>query len=97
MVNLGGKVFIDDYNLSDEEEAWGLPKFRLQANARFNISDKFFVDAELSSQGNTYAYVYDYNTDGSRVADSGHKVTIASFADLNAGAEYRIKNNLVFS
>lgn len=91
LVNLGGKVFIDDYNLSDEEEAWGLPKFRLQANARFNISDKFFVDAELSSQGNTYAYVYDYNSDGVRVADSGHKVTIASFADLNAGAEYRIK------
>lgn len=91
LVNLGGKVYIDDYNLSDEEEAWGLPKFRLQANARFNISDKFFVDAELSSQGNTYAYVYDYAADGSRITDSGHKVTIASFADLSAGAEYRIK------
>ncbi|MEZ0452638.1 hypothetical protein ACR78Z_20995 [Sphingobacterium thalpophilum] len=96
LVNLGGKVYIDDYNLSDEEEAWGLPKFRLQANARFNISDKFFVDAELSSQGNTYAYVYDYAADGSRVLDNngnavGRKATIASFADLSAGAEYRIK------
>ncbi|WP_333866036.1 hypothetical protein [Sphingobacterium sp.] len=91
LVNLGGKVFIDDYKLSDEEEAWGLPKFRMQANARFNISDKLFIDAELSTQGNTYAYIYDYNTDGSRIANSGHKATIASFADLNAGAEYRIK------
>jgi outer membrane cobalamin receptor len=91
LVNLGGKVYIDDYKLSDEEEAWGLPKFRMQANARFNISDKFFVDAELSTQGNTYAYIYDYNTDGSRIANSGHKATIGSFADLNAGAEYRIK------
>jgi hypothetical protein len=91
LVNLGGKVYIDDYKLSDEEEAWGLPKFRMQANARFNISDKFFVDAELSTQGNTYAYIYDYNADGSRIANSGHKATIASFADLNAGAEYRIK------
>ncbi|WP_336830505.1 hypothetical protein [Sphingobacterium multivorum] len=91
LVNLGGKVYIDDYKLSDEEEAWGLPKFRMQANARFNISDKFFVDAELSTQGNTYAYIYDYNTDGSRISNSGHKATIGSFADLNAGAEYRIK------
>jgi outer membrane receptor for ferrienterochelin and colicin len=91
LVNLGGKVYIDDYKLSDEEEAWGLPKFRMQANARFNISDKFFVDAELSTQGNTYAYIYDYNADGSRIANSGHKATIASFADLNAGAENRIK------
>ncbi|AIM38630.1 hypothetical protein KO02_19465 [Sphingobacterium sp. ML3W] len=93
LVNLGGKLNIDDYKVKDTEEAWSLPKFRFLANARFNISDKFFVDAELSTQGETSALAYTYNSQTDR-SPTRSKVTIPSFADFNAGAEYRIKKQL---
>ena len=93
LVNLSGKLNIDDYKVKDNEEAWSLPKFRFLANARFNISDKFFVDAELSTQGQTSALAYTYTSSTVR-SENPSKVTIPSFADFNAGAEYRIKKQL---
>lgn len=93
LVNLSGKLNIDDYQVKDNEEAWSLPSFRFLANARFNISDKFFVDAELSTQGQTSALAYTY-TDATTRSATPSKVTIPSFADFNAGAEYRIKKQL---
>lgn len=91
LVNLGGKLFLDDYTVNDNEEAWNLPKFRMQANARFNISDKFFVDAELSTRGNTSTLAYTYEPGGTARSATPTKYTIPSFADFSAGAEYRVK------
>src|SRR5690606_13472986 len=37
LVNLGGRLNIDQYTAAQQEEAWHTPKLRLAANARFNI------------------------------------------------------------
>jgi len=88
LVNLGGRLNIDQYTLVAQEEAWHLPKMRLAANARFNISEKLFIDAEALFHGNTYAPQYTY-TDGVADPTTFKKETIASFFDLSAGAEYK--------
>src|SRR5690606_8185086 len=43
IVNLGGRLNIDQYTMAQEEEAWHMPKLRLAANARFNISEKLYI------------------------------------------------------
>ena len=91
LVNIGGKLNFDNYSLVDQEEAWGLPELRLAANARFNISDQFYVDAELATQGNTQALAYNYADGTTTTSTTPSKVTVGSFADFNLGAEYRIK------
>ncbi|MBP3942277.1 TonB-dependent receptor [Sphingobacteriaceae bacterium WQ 2009] len=91
--SIGGKVNIDDYTLSDNEEAWHLPKFRLAANTRINISEKLFIDGELTFQGQTYSLAYDF-ADATTVLDPAVKRTVPSFVDLSAGAEYRATKQL---
>ncbi len=88
LVNVGGRLNIDQYTLVNQEEAWHLPKMRLAANARFNISEKLFIDAEALFHGNTYAQEYTY-TNGIPDGNGYKKETIASFLDLSAGAEYK--------
>jgi outer membrane receptor for ferrienterochelin and colicin len=89
LVNLGGRLNIDQYTMVNQEEAWHLPKMRLAANARFNISEKLFIDAEALFHGNAYAPQYSYDSNGVLIADAFNKETIASFFDLSAGAEYK--------
>lgn len=100
VVTLGGKLNFNEFDLQQEEEAWYLPKMRLAANARFNISDKLYVDAELLFNGQTYGRIgnpavglpgYAYSDIGNTGA---RKVTIPSFADLSAGAEYRATDRI---
>jgi len=100
VVTLGGKVNFNEFDLQQQEEAWYTPKMRLSANARFNISDKLYIDGELLFQGVTYGLVQDPTIDLSHYAftqlgDSGaRKTTIPSFADLSAGAEYRATDRI---
>lgn len=96
VVNLGGRLNIDQYTMQQEEEAWHMPKMKLAANARFNISEKLYIDAEALFQGDTYAREYTYTVNGSTVdVSQGYKkVTLPSFFDLNAGAEYRATKHL---
>lgn len=61
LVNLGGRLNIDNYTTAQEEEAWHTPKMRLAANARFNISEKLYIDAEALFHGISKAKVYDYD------------------------------------
>ncbi|WP_099370056.1 TonB-dependent receptor [Sphingobacterium sp. 1.A.5] len=89
LVNLGGRLNIDQYTMVNQEEAWHLPKMRLAANARFNISEKLFIDAEALFHGNAFAPQYSYDSNGVLIADAFNKETIASFFDLSAGAEYK--------
>jgi len=100
VVTLGGKLNFNEFDLQQQEEAWYTPKMRLAANARFNISDKLYVDGEILIQGQTYGLVQDTNVDLSEYAitelgNSGaRKTTIPSFADLSAGAEYRATDRI---
>ena len=100
IVTVGGKLNFNEFDLQQQEEAWYMPKMRLAANARFNISDKLYVDGELLFQGQTYGLVQDANINLSDYAitelgDTGmRKTTIPSFADLSAGAEYRATDRI---
>lgn len=100
VVTLGGKVNFNEFDLQQQEEAWYTPKMRLSANARFNISDKLYIDGELLFQGQTYGLVQDpaINLSGyafTEVGESGaRKTTVPSFADLSAGAEYRATDRI---
>lgn len=100
VVTVGGRVNFNEFDLQQQEEAWYTPKMRLAANARFNISDKLYIDGELFFQGQTYGRVEGAGIDLSGYAttelgDSGiFKATIPSFVDLSAGAEYRATDRI---
>ena len=98
LVNLGGRLNIDNYTTVSQEEAWHLPKMRLAANARFNISEKLYIDAEALFHGNAtareYTYTIDPVTNMATPSASYEKTTIPSFFDLSAGAEYKATKQL---
>ncbi|MDM1050087.1 TonB-dependent receptor [Sphingobacterium hotanense] len=98
LVNLGGRLNIDNYTTVSQEEAWHLPKMRLAANARFNISEKLYIDAEALFHGNATAREYTYTTDKTTnvtsPSDTYSKTSIPSFFDLSAGAEYKATKQL---
>jgi len=88
LVNLGGRLNIDQYTMAEQEEAWHLPKMRLAANARFNISEKLFIDAEALFHGNAIAREPIFGQTTTDILPY-NKQTIPSFFDLSAGAEYK--------
>src|SRR5690606_12644762 len=100
VVTIGGKLNFNEFDLQQQEAAWYLPKMRLAANARFNISDKVYIDGELLFQGQTYGLIRDPNIDLSgyaftELSEAGQRrVTIPAFADLSAGAEYRATDRI---
>lgn len=96
LVNLGGRLNIDQYTMAQEEEAWHTPKMRLAANARFNISEKLYIDAEALFHGISKAKVYDYDASTSpiTVLTPYYKRDVPSFFDLSAGAEYKATKQL---
>ena len=98
-VNLGGKLNFNEYDLATFEEAWFMPKMRLSANARVNVSDKLYINGELLFQGQTYGLVQNdavnlQGYDWTAMTTGGRKVTIPSFADLSAAAEYRATDRI---
>ena len=94
-VSLGGRVNFNEFDLQNEVEAWFLPKMRVAANTRINISDKLYVDGELLFQGQTYGRVYDYPVDPAEFINlAPRRVIIPTFADISAGAEYRATNQI---
>lgn len=96
LVNLGGRLNIDGYTMAKEEEAWFTPKLRLAANARFNISEKLYIDAEALFHGMSYAKAYQFDSSLKPILlpDSYKKESIPEFFDLSAGAEYKALSNL---
>jgi len=91
LVNLGGRLNIDQYTLVNEQEAWNLPKMRLTGMARFTISEKLYIDAEALFQGQTYAKAYP-ELPGTQM--DYRKETLPAFFDLSASAEYKATKNL---
>lgn len=98
-VSLGGKANFNEFDLAQEQEAWFTPKMRLSAHTRINISDKLYINGELLFQGLIYGFVGDAAIDLSdyswtEIATGGRKVTIPSFVDLSAAAEYRATDRI---
>lgn len=89
---LGGKVHIFDYNTPTESRAWYMPEVRMEANARINISEKFYVNGDLLFNGQTYARTYPFTNDMPYGMPTPITVAVPAFADLSAGAEYRFTN-----
>lgn len=89
-VNIGGKLNINEYKLSTEKEPWFMPSILISSNARINISEKVFLNAEVLFSGETSAKTYDYLS-GIPYADQEALVKkVPAFADFSAGAEYRV-------
>ncbi|GAA4780411.1 hypothetical protein GCM10023231_04280 [Olivibacter ginsenosidimutans] len=88
--SLGGNLIFNEYDLDHEAEAWFIPKLRLAANTRINISKKVYIDGELffndAMKAKTYAQ-YEGLTD----MDPSNAVTVSlpAFVDISAGLEYR--------
>jgi hypothetical protein len=84
---INGKAQIFNYNLASESEAWFKPSLRLISNAKAQVNQKLFINAEVLFQGETSAKV----SSGS----VGFKAsTLKSFIDLSGGAEYKVNQKI---
>jgi hypothetical protein len=86
-VDVFGRVEIKDYKLATEAQPWNLPKFKLTAGTNLHISDKVNLNGTLVFRGDTKDFTTDPFITG--VAAATRVVTLASFADINAGVEYK--------
>ena len=84
---IGGKAQVFKYDLANQTHAWFKPTVRLISNARAQVNQKLFLDAEVLFQGETYARV---NAAGGGLTSS----TLKGFIDLSAGAEYKVHNKI---
>ncbi|QEL00785.1 hypothetical protein FKG96_08170 [Olivibacter sp. LS-1] len=89
-VSLGGNLLFNEYDLENEAEAWYIPKLRLAANTRINISKKVYIDGELFFNDAMKAKSYQQYA-GVSGTDPNAPVTVSmpSFVDISAGLEYR--------
>ena len=85
ILDLSGRMQMNEYKMGTEEYAWYKLKFRLFSNARLSLQKKFILDAELVLNGDSRGLTYDQPSLNRRI------ITVASFADLSVGAEYEIK------
>lgn len=88
-LDIFGRIEIKDYKMATEAEAWNLPKFKLTAGTTIHISNKVNLNASLLFRDDTYDRVADPL---SSLSGAVKKVTVASFADINAGAEYKVNH-----
>ena len=84
-----GKVEINKYDMATEEKAWMKPGIRLHSNARLALNKKIRIDGQLVLNGDTDALTYEY---AEGLDPQPRIVTIKSYVDLSAGAEYLIKD-----
>ncbi|WP_129714449.1 hypothetical protein [Pedobacter sp. SYP-B3415] len=90
-----GKLNFDNYKPASESAAWFKPQMRLSSNFLYNITDKISFNASLAVQDDSKAKIYTTAPVPAGqyvVPDPGieQTVTISGFADIGAGAEYRI-------
>jgi len=90
--SLGGNLLFNEYDLGNEAEAWLIPKMRVAANTRINISKKVYIDGELFFNDAMEARTYDIYTDAiesNPSAPQAVSVSVPSFVDISGGIEYR--------
>ena len=89
VISIYGKAQFTNYNLSTEQEAWFKPVIQLTSNAKAQINKKFSLDAEILFRDPTQAKVL------SNISAAGPTiVSIKSFTDFSAGAEYRFNEKV---
>lgn len=88
--SLGGNLVFNEYDMKNEAEAWFIPKLRVAANTRINISKKVYIDGELFFNDAMKAKSYNKFV-GVTTGDPNAPVTVSmpAFVDLSAGIEYR--------
>jgi len=91
-VNIGGRLNIDEYTTAQATEAWHMPNMRLTANARFNLSDRLYIDAEALFQSSSYALEHWIPSSGTPIGP--YRKEVPSFFDLSAGAEFKATDRL---
>lgn len=89
LFKLIGKVTATDYNTSTEAEAWAKPNLQIWSSASFFINDKLTINGEVWLNGGSNVLGYDPS-----LPVPVFKTTVGSFADLSAGAEYRIRQKV---
>lgn len=86
-VDVFGRVEIKDYKLATEAQPWNLPKFKLTAGTNLHISNKVNLNGTLVFRGDTKDFTTDPFITGG--AATTRVVSLSSFADINAGVEYK--------
>jgi len=89
MFSWTGKLIIDNYTLATEASAWFKPDFQLLSDARLSVNKKFIIDGSVIVNGGSEAKTYTYTP-----APVESIVSIKSFVDLSAGAEYHFTDKI---
>lgn len=88
--SLGGNLLFNEYDLDNEAEAWFIPKMRLAANTRINISKKVYIDGEVFFNDAMKAKTYQqFAGIPNAIENAPATVSMPSFLDVSAGLEYR--------
>ncbi|NEU08154.1 hypothetical protein GZH53_07510 [Flavihumibacter sp. R14] len=88
-IDISGKAEAASYKMATEKEAWFKPAIRLSSNLRGRVNEKLSLDAEIFLNGESNAKTVTFNP----LPVENYEV-IKSYADLSAGAKYRINNKL---
>ncbi|MDP9078327.1 MAG: hypothetical protein M3O71_12920 [Bacteroidota bacterium] len=88
-VDIFGRVEFKNYQMATVDEPWNLPKFKLTAGTVFRIDNKISVSGTLLIRGSTMD-PYQVQTGATTFTNA----SIASFADLSAGVDYKATNRL---
>ncbi len=91
IVDISGKAEALSFSTATEQEAWFKPGLRLSSNLRAKINQKLSIDAEFFLNGESRARMVNITP----IPEPQESiVTIKSFADLSAGAQYQINDKI---
>ena len=85
VLTLTGKVQFANYSLTTEREAWFKPALKLSSNVNAQITKKIMLNAEILFSGDSYAKA---------PTPQAEIIVVNGFADLSAGAEYRLNKKI---
>ncbi|OKS85063.1 TonB-dependent receptor [Mucilaginibacter polytrichastri] len=90
-----GKAEFKDYKMNSQLEAWNMPKFNISAGTVVHVTDKLNITGTLVVRGQTKDLPYTSSSVLS-LADQEKTTpyTISSFADVSAGANYKINRKI---
>lgn len=86
---ISGKAEAASYKMVTEKEAWFKPNLRISSNLRAKINQKISINGELFLNGASNAKTISFTP----LPVENYQL-VKSYADLSAGAEYRINSKL---
>jgi hypothetical protein len=94
-VDIFGKAEFKDYNMNSQLEAWNMPKYNVTAGTVLHITNQLNITGTLLLRGQTKDLPYASSSVLS-LADQEKTTpyTIASYADVSAGANYKINRKI---